>query len=96
METQSPPLCKATFDPIAGQPTPARRFRVLEVLPRGGPAIETGTLVFVVLWDHTLACAYRPTLISEWVPAGDTVVFQLERTRDGEDLVFDVHYYRNP
>lgn len=91
-----PSTPQAKVDSIAAIPTPAQRFRVLEVLLRDGPAIETGALVFVVPWGHTPGCDYRLALISEWVPAGDTVVFQLQRTRGGEDLVFDVHYYRNP
>jgi hypothetical protein len=77
-------------DSVAGRPVRAQQFWVVAVHEVGNLNISSRSVITVAPWGHTVSCAFRPFSEEEWVPTGDTVVFQLRKTRESTAAVFDV------
>ena len=83
-------------DSVASRPVRAQEFWVVAVHEVGGLEVWSGSFIAVAPWGHTVSCAYRPNPEEEWVPIGDTVVFQLRKTRNSIAGVFDVQATFDP
>jgi len=81
---------------LAAQSVPGQQFVVLGVHRANPRDVRVGDRVTIVPWDYLPSCAYRPFDETAWVTPGDTVVFQLQRTRASDALVFDVTASHDP